>query len=457
MNFQSALKTSFLYVLSLIAYTALGQGQEDIPVYSLEQCIEFALANNQDIKNASLEEALAKAQVGQTISEGLPQITGSAEISNNVIIPVSFLPAFFFDSSIPPDDGRFVPVEFSQKYAGAAGVSLNQLIFDGSYFVGLQAAKTYKELSAKAHIKTKIDVVEAVTKAYYTALINKERTTLLDQNFARLDSLLRETTVMFDNGFAEKIDVDRIKVQFNNLKVERSKIERLLETSYLLLKYQMGMDVYTPIALADQIADITLEVSPQDEGEFDYSDRIEYSQMETNRKLAALDLKNNKVQYLPKISAFAGIGANMSTNFSDEIFDFKDRWFENAAIGARLTLPIFDGLLKSYKIQSNRVQIQQIENQFVRIKNSIELEKSTAKINLMNSLETLEAQEETLELAAEVFRITKIKYQEGVGSNLEVLDAETSFKEAETNYYGALYDALISKVELDKALGILYR
>ncbi len=167
-----------------------------------------------------------------------------------------------------------------------------------------------------------------------------------------------------------------------------------------------------------------------------------------------LDLKNNTVQYLPRLDAnFTyqrnGAGQSFSSTWEGE------NWFTGAFVGLSLTVPIFDGLSKSYKIQQNRVQLRQIENQQAFLEDNIEVERFQSKTNLKNSLKALKVQEENMELAREVYEISRIKYAEGVGSNLEVVEADSALKEAETNYYSALYDALIAKVDLEKALGIL--
>lgn len=444
---------SILTCLSAWPQYLQAQDTGDKVLFTLEECIKYALENNEDVTHAGYARDIAKAQVGETTAQGLPQINGSAELARNLIIQQVIVPAIF----INPDaaEGEVAALPFSTNYTGLVNVSATQMIFDGSYFVGLKAARTFLELSRKDEVKSKIDVTEAVSKAYYAVLVSLERLPLINENYSRLDTLLRETTLMYENGFAEKIDVDRVRVQFNNVKVERQNIERQIILSYSLLKFQMGMGIHEEIALADKLSDIEFEVPDYDFENFGYENRIEYSQMQTNRDLAQLDLRNNTAQYLPKLSAFASYGANMGTNTSSKIFNFDDTWFANSSIGARLEIPIFDGLLKSYRIQNNRIQIAQAENQLRKLKNNIDLEIQQSSINLKNSVEAMEAQKENLALAEEVFRVTKIKFQQGVGSNIEVIDAEIAFKEAETNYFNALYDALVSKVDLQKALGTL--
>lgn len=435
---------------------------------TLEDCLEYAYQNNENLKNAALEQSIAKADVGVTKAQGLPQIDGTISYTNNFAIQRQFLPDFISPSvygvllqegllpegSQIPDPGIF-PAAFGVPHSGNAGITASQMIFDGSYFVGLNAARTYADLMQKEFNQSKVNTTEQVTKAYYTVLVNEERQKLINSNFNRLDTLLNETRIMFENGFAEKIDVDRIRVQFNNAKTERDKINRLAEVSYLLLKFQMGMPIEQEIQLADRISDIDMDLEISEEADFTYTDRIDYAILQVNRDLVNLDMRNNRVQYLPSLTANGSIGYNTGVSEFGEITNFSDRWFQYGFFGASLNIPIFDGLRKYNSIQKNKLQLQQLENQTRQLENNIDLEIVQARVNLQNNIETLAVQQENLELARNVFDVAKIKYQEGVGSNLEVITAEDELQTAETNYFSALYDALIAKVDLEKALGNL--
>lgn len=444
----------FWLQMFLVINFLFGQSSTGDPVtFTLEECLDYAFENSDSIKNAILDQKIAKAQIGETRSAGLPQIDGNASISKSYLMPVQLIPAEFFDPSAPA--GTFAPVQFSPSYIGNASVQWDQLIFDGSYFVGLQAASTYQELSSKATIKTKIDVAEAVTKAYYAALVAQERIALAEENFRRLDTLLRETRIMHENGFAERIEVSRVTVERNNAKVERQKAKRAIQLSFALLKFQMNMALEQPLILGEDLDQIEVSFNDALIHEFEYSDRIEYSQLETNKALAELELKNIQVQYLPKLNAFINVGATMGANESSQLFDFKNSWFENGSFGASLSLPIFDGLNKSYRIQQSKLALQRTDNTFNTLRKSIDLSITQSRIKLQDNVEMLEASRENMALAREVYDVSRIKYQEGVGSNIEVIDAEIAYQQAETNYYNALYDALAAKVELKKALGVL--
>jgi len=441
-----------LLLFTALLVTAVTQGRaQQVSVISLEESIEYALQNNVTVKNAQLDIVASKATVGETTAQGLPQITGNVDVNKNLIVPSQPFPAIFFDPEA--QEGEFVPVQFSPEYSGNLGVTVNQMIFNGSYFVGLQAAKTYRQLAEFDKIKTENDVIENVKKAYYSVLVSQEREELVQANLSRMDTLLKETRVMFETGFSEKIDVSRIQVQYNNLKTELDRARSSTKISLDLLKLQMGMDVNQPLKLAESIADLEMVFDVEPLVDESGMRRVELDQLQTNLNLAKLDLKNNKAQYLPRIDANLnytrmGFGGSLKEIFNSE-------WYPGSVLGVSLEIPIFDGLAKSYRIQQNRVQIKQFQNQLYDQEQRVITEEAEARANLQNGLRALEVQLENRELAMEVFRTTKIKYQEGVGSNFEVVEADAALKEAETNYYSALYDALIARVDLEKALGIL--
>ncbi|MGB3779278.1 MAG: TolC family protein [Tunicatimonas sp.] len=459
---MNLIKLSGLLGLWVIGHTVQAQSVDTVDTsqpMNLEECLAYAFANNANVDNAELERKIADRDVSVTKTQGFPQINANVGYTNNFIIQTTLLEPGgpFGNGGAPGSPPSEEPIEFPFGIANQAlaNVTVEQLIFDGSYFIGLKAARVYTNLARKSLEQTKVVTAEQVTKAYYTALVNQERQTLLNSNYQRLDTLLRETKLMFENGFAEKIDVGRIQVQFNNANTERKQNERLTEVSYLLLKFQMGMPIDQDIALADKISGIDFNFEQAAESNFSYADRTEYAQVLINQNLSKLDLQNNRIQYLPKLTASASYGYNSGASQFADLTNFGDRWFDYGNWGLNLNIPIFDGLRKHHTIQKNKLQLQQLENQAGFLKNQIDLEIVQARVNLQNNLETLEVQQENLELAEEVFEVTKIKYQAGVGSNLEVTEAQNALQSAETNYYNALYSALIARVDLKKALGTL--
>jgi outer membrane protein len=426
---------------------------QDVLRLTLNESIEYALENNVDAKNAMLDIMAAKASITERTSSGLPQINATYDVTHNLAIPIVFVPNEGGFQQ-PDVDSDVLPLRFGVNYSSALVVTLNQMIFDGSYFVGLKAAKTFKLLTEFDKEKSHIDVRETVKKAYYTVLVNNVRKELVDANLGRLDTLLKETQAMYEAGFAEKIDVSRIRVQRNNLLVELKRIEAAYDISIELLKIQMGLPLQFQIKLTETLNELNDPDELFDLLKVEGGRRVEVDQIRTNLELVNLDLKYTTSLYIPKIDFFGTYQRNAAAQSTGLIWE-SDRWFTGAFIGLRMSIPIFDGLQKSAQIRQKRVQLEQLENQKHFVENNIILERFQARTNLENNLHAFRVQQENRELAMEVFRMSKIKFEEGVGSNLEVVEADSALKESESNYFAALYDALIAKVDLEKALGLL--
>jgi len=440
-------------VIIVLPYTFVqAQKTQEVFEFDLQQCIDYALENNSIVKNAKLNEDISDAQVKEYTAIGLPQVNINSGLNYNYKVQRSIVDFSNFDPTLPK--GTEGEIAFGQMYDGNVAISANQLLFDGSFFVGLQAAKTVRELSSKQFVKSEIDVAQNVAKAYFNLLVREEQLLLLEKNSTRLDALLIDIKGMHDQGFVEKIDLSRVQVQYNNLKVQLENTRKYVSLSNELLKFQMGMSQNAKLIIVEKIKDIQFDQSELVERDFSYNERIEYSELQTNLMLVNLDMKSTKMQYLPSLYARFNYGYNTSTSDGGELFK-GNRWLNFGVLGATLAVPVFDGFQKKYKIQRNKLQIQQLENNFEMLENSIDLEIKQAKTNVSNSVESMKAQKENMNLAEEVLRITEIKYKEGVGSNSEVLDADTALKEAQTNYYNALYEALVAKIDLDKAYGTL--
>lgn len=439
---------SLFCLLFFCNFTGLS-AQDSPQQMSLQQCIDFALKNQSSVQNAQLDEYIAQKKVKEILGLGLPQLNGSVDVQDMIQRPTQLLPGEFFGA--PP--GTYIPIQFGTKYNATAGVSASQLIFDGTYLVGVKASTVYVELARKNLSRAKIDAVEAVQKAYYSVVINNERLKLLEANVKRLRKIFQDTKSYQENGFAEKIDVDRLAVTLSNLEVEYEKVTRLLDVSKYLLKFQMGMPVNNQITLTDSLQ-FKAMIDDLD-ANADHNNRIEFSLLETQKDLYRMDIKRHRSGYLPSLAAYGSL-STMAQRNKFNFLDTKEHWYATSVIGARLTIPIFDGFQKSARIQQAKLTLQKVENDQLNLKNLIDFQVSSARITYENSYKTLDAQKKNMDLAQEIARVSQIKYKEGVGSNLEVVTAETELRQAQTNYFDALYNTIIANIDLQKAKGTLY-
>jgi outer membrane protein TolC len=472
----------FALILILLPGVSLGQETQGGQSFTLEQCVQYALDNSINVKNAAIDEKIADGRVKETRGIGLPQIDGKVQLLHNEQLQ-RFFNSFevangFTGGTLPEfpgvDDSDIVALgsPFQLKNSGDASLAISQILFNGSYLVGLKAASAYRELSEKTTTQTKEQTIQQVTKAYYGVLINKDRMQLFDNNINRIDSLLITTRALNQNGFVESIDVDRIQVALNNLQVERDKFQNLQELSVLLLKFQMNYPMEQPMDVAGDISTLNIDENLLNtySANWDYKQRSDYQLMETNRKLQALNLRNTYAGSLPSLVAFANLGYSTQSPTISGLFKTNtpiedmeggggsigpDKWYPYSMMGVTLSVPIFSGLQRTYKVQQAKLALLKVENGFQTLNSAIAMEVKQSAISYQNAIKSLKSQEANRKLASNIARVTKIKYEQGVGSNIEVIDAESSLKEAQINYYNSLYDALVAKVDLDKAYGKL--
>jgi len=442
------MKRILLILLILTSFNLKSQSQK----LSLSECIDLAIENNENLKNSILEEKISKALSNEYLSIGFPQINFDGGIKYNHEVPKSLLDISRFMPGVP--EGTEQEVQFGQAYDGRVDLFVNQMIFNGSYFVGLSAAKELVRLSEKMTERNVIDIYESVSKAYYTTLNTKSRVDLVDSNIDRLDALLKQTKSLYENGFVEKLDLDRIQVSFNNLKSEKIKADRLYDLSLAVLKFQIGISVDKKIELIEEFNEELVTAFTFDLNEFDYSKRIEYSILQTDKNLKFYELKNNRSQYLPQVYANYNYGYNTSASQSNIFFE-SDRWKKFGTFGLQVIVPIFDGFLKRSRINQSKFKIEQVENQMLFLERSINLQINQSLAAYQNSKESLKIASENLVLAQDVYFASEKKYAQGVGSNLELIDSNNSLKIAQNQYYNSLYESIISIIDIKKTLGIL--
>lgn len=435
----------------LTLHTVAQNKSEGIKNLSLKEAIDYAIAHNASNLNAALDIEASKYKKKEIAGMGFPQLSASLDVKDYEKLPTQLLPGQFFGA--PP--GTYIPVQFGVKYNATGAIQASQIVFNSDYIVALQSSKSFLELSEKNYQRSQIETKAAITKAYYTVLVNKERLKLLQANVDRLKKLVEDTKSLNTNGFVEKIDVTRVTVAYNNLLSEKEKIDRLVGLTETVLKFQMGMEIKSQISLTDSLQlDNIPAFDISSSSEFNYKNRIEYSLLESQQRLNELDVKRGKLRYLPSIFLYGNYSAQAQRNDFD-FFDTDKKWYPIFIIGGTISLPLFDGFQNHYRLQQSKVNLLKTVNNMNNLKNAIDLEIETSKSSLLNALNTLNIQKTNTELAQEVYDVAKKKYEHGTGSSIEVMNAETALKEAQTNYYNALYEYFTAKVDYEKATGVI--
>jgi len=420
--------------------------------FSLQDCINYAYENQDSVKNAKLDILSADQKVRETKGQGLPQVNGTISFQDFLKAPATVGPNFLsgapIDQNAPLIQFPFGAVKYNNTYA----LQASQLLFSGTFLVGLQAVKTYKELAERSLNRSRIQTNVAVTKAYYQVLVSNEQVKLLDANINQLKQQVNETTQQNKQGFVEKIDVDRLNVQYNNLVTNRDNVERALTLNYAMLKFQMGMPIGDELTLTDKLSDINLENAALENGVDTtfYRNRIEYQLLETNKKLNELDVKAKKADLLPSVAAVGGYSAVFQENHTRYLYNHM---YPSSYVGLNINIPIFSGFQRDAKVKQSQIEVKKSQNMLDNAKNGLALQATAARVSFVNSLHSLNNQKRNQQLANEVLRVSKIKYGQGVGSSIEVTQAQTALETSDNDYIQALYDALINKVNLDQAYG----
>jgi len=451
------MKHLYLLAACLILYANTGNAQQkQTPAgpynFSLADCINYAYEHQDSVKNAVLDVKNADYKIKETTGIGLPQVNGSISFQDYLKPPATVGPNFL---SGGPIDVNAPLVQFpfgAVKYNNSYSLQASQLLFSGTFIVGLKAVKTFKELYERSLVRSKITTNVNVTKAYYQVLVSGEQVKLLDINIKQLKDQLDQTSAQNKQGFVEKIDVDRLSVQYNNLVTNRENVARAITLYVQMLKFQMGMPIDQDLTLTDKLENIKLDqdVAQNSADTSFYHNRIEYSLLETNVNLNMLDVKDKKAAFLPTVSLNGGYGGVFQENQLKYLYN---HFYMNSYIGLGVNIPIFNGFQRSYQLKQSQVNVQKAQNDLENAKNGLSLQATSARIMFYNSIQSLNNQKRSRELAQEVLRVSKIKYEQGVGSSIEVTTAQSALETADNQYIQSLYDALVSKVDMDKAYG----
>ncbi len=443
--------THHLTVMMLLVLPGMAFGQESTKVMTLEETIEYAMTNNISIKNAFLNIADAEQQIFERRATGIPQVNGTVNYQRYLQVPVQPLPTALveFIRVLNPNGEVQTEGSFFLRNNFNAGINLEAMIFEGSYFVALKAARAYRNFVQQELVSQKREVKNNVINAFLPVVLVNTNLEILDKNIGNLEKLLNETKELYKAGFVEQLDIDRQELSLLNLKTERDNLVRQKENAMSALKFAMGHPIDEALTVAGRLEDMEMEVGDEDlVADINYSGRPEMGLADLNIELNELNLRLNKSYYLPSIRG------NGAYTYSFQGNTFKDGfWAPSAYVGLNLNVPIFDGFDKKAKVQRVKIDLEEAANQKTDLRRGITLEVQTGRTNYLSAREKLESQRKNLSLAERIYNTTQIKYKEGVGSSLEVTQAEQSLYTSQSNYLTALYDVIKAKSDLEQALG----
>ena len=451
----------FFQVVTILLASASVLSAQAPTALTLEEAVQYAMENNIGLERTQLDIADADAQIVERRAIGIPQLSASVNYQYFIDIPTQILPDFispsiygvlFAEELLEPreletSDG--VPAQFGTKHNLTAGLDLNAMLFDGSYFVGLRAAREYRTLVQQQYSAAQYQVEKQVTEAFLPVLLIETNLSTLEQNIQNLSQLLTETRALYEEGFVELLDVDRLVLSLDNLETERDKLARQKEQAVnglkMVLGYPMDAELVVEGSIPDMLdsmdeADLVSAVNPQA--------RPDYLAAQTGSELNELNVRLNKSMYLPSLYAF---GSYQQSLFANELSEGE--WFPTTVVGLNLQIPIFDGLYKKAKVQRAQLGLENSRSQIAELEQYINLEVTNARLAVENAMQTLQDREQNLALANRIYETTQVKYREGVGSSLEINQAEQSLYNSQLNYNMALYELLVAQLALEQAMG----
>jgi outer membrane protein len=445
MNRMTINRNVLLLMILFSSTTIMAQQKNE---FSVKQAVEYGIKNSVAVKNALLDIQIQQQTNKEFTANAYPQVSAGGTFQDFIDIPTSLLPGEL--AGQPP--GTKVPIQFGTKYNATGSIDGSQLLFDGQVFVGLQARSAAMQFATKNSEVTAEGIKANIYKIYYQIAVGKKQATSIDANIERFEKLLHDVTEIYKQGFAEKLDIDKVQVQLNNLKVEKIKIDNQLEAGNAGLKFLMNMSQKDVLILTDTVSEASLKDNVLDE-KFDYNNRKEIQLLNIASKLGEYNIKRYKLSRLPTVAAFASYQKNAQRTTFD-LFG-KGDWFATSLVGLKINIPIFDGFARKAKITKAKLELEKTKNNISQFKELIDFDVNSANIKMKNALLTIDNQKENVTLAEKVYNTTKKKYEAGLGSNQEIYNAQTDLKVAQTNYYAALYDAVIAKIDYLKAVGRL--
>ena len=453
-------------------FTFSVKAQEKTLQLSLDEAIAFALENSYNAKAAKNDIKSANEKVWETTAIGLPQINAAVDYQNFLKQPVSLLPAAAFDNTSstvstvedyfdlqanrePTAPGGFIPVVFGTPQNMNATVTLTQLLFDGSYLVGLQASKTFLKITTQAEEKTELLTREAVVNAYGNVLVTQSSISILESNIKILQKNYDDAKKIYENGLNEEEDVEQLEITLGNLKNQLKSVQRMEEIAYQMLNLALGSSINTALILTDTLESLATEniqlglISEP----FNVNNHIDFRIAENNREGSLLNVKLEKSKYLPTLSAFVNYGTQaFSDSFS--FFDGDQRWFESSLLGVSLNVPIFSSFSRKSKVSQAKLELETADIRLEETKQRLSLQAQKAQNDYQFSIENYQTAKKNVGLAERIEKKQRIKFFEGISSSFDLLQAQNQLYSQQQSYIQSMLDVISTKAALENALNL---
>ncbi|MFL0071346.1 TolC family protein [Tenacibaculum maritimum] len=440
-----------LYVLCMFFVVGTMSSQNKEMSLSMQEAIDYAIKNSYTTKVAENDVKAAIKKRWETIATGLPQINGEVNYINNLKQPVSLLPG----EIVNKEKGTFVPVTFGTKQTMNATVTLNQLLFDGTYLIGLQSAKTYLKISKQAKEKTILATKEAIINAYGNVLITEKTIEILERNKKVLEKNFNDAKKINENGLNEEEDVEQLEITLGNVESSLRNAIRLKGMAYQMLNLSLGNSINTKLVLTDNLdslmlTNIDLELLTKT---FNLEKHIDFRIAENDRKSKYLLMRLQQSKALPSLGAFLNYGAAANSNTFSFLDESQD-WFKSSVLGISLKIPLFSSLGRSAKTAQAKIALASADIRLEEIKQKLSLQAEAAKSEYQLSIENYETAKRNLELAERIEKKQQIKFFEGISTSFDLYQAQNQLYSQQDKYVQSMLNVVAKKAKLENALNI---
>ncbi len=443
-------KINYLISSLIVAFLLITTtNAQEVKKFSLKEAQIYALENNYTVKNTSTDVEIAKKRVKENLALGLPQVSAGASYTNNIELPTMLIPGQFFGI----DSVEFLPIQFGTEHNAAWNASVSQLIFSGQYIVGLMASQAYVDLIEASQEKSEIETKYLISKLYYPVIILQENKVFFDSTLINLKKMLYESEEYYKNGFIEDTDLDQLQLLIHNMETTITNINNQVTIATNMLKYQMGLKAADSIILTDKLDDLMDEVNREYllNSPFDYNNHIDYKVFKNQERMAVLDLKLKKSEYLPNLSAFYTYQQNAQRNKID--FTASDQpWFTSQILGINLNVPIFSSGNRKFRVQQSQLQLDKLKVSDEQLKQGLSLKIITLKSDFNNSFLIYSNKKLSLGNAEKIYEKNEMKYKEGLVSSLDLSQSYNQYLTSQIDYLGSILDLLNKKTDLEKEL-----
>jgi outer membrane protein TolC len=446
------MKTLKLFLLALLPISLIPTSiwAQALPL-SLKEAQELAMDSSYASRNAKFNTEKKIKEVKEVLGIGLPQVNASGEYNQFLQIPVSVIPSQFLGG----EEGNLTEVEFGVPYNFTGSITASQLIFDGTYIIGLKASKTVVELAEQEQLKTEQEVRLQVAEAYHTVLLAEANLKILSDNLDNLNKTLSDTRALYENGLTEEQDVDQILLNRNQIQINYDNSQRLLEIAQQTLNFIIGLPLSREVVLTDKIEDLVQLNNDESylSRKPDLGNHPDYLLARTNVEIQNLTLSGEKAAYYPSLTGFINY-QQQAQRLDFNFFDTSQPWFPASTFGVQLNVPIFSGFQRNARRQQAEIGVEQSLMQLTQVTESLNLEIERTRGNFLNALKTWKNQKESQELAQRILDKTNIKYAEGIATSFELNVAQSQLLNEQNKYITAAFELLTAKQELDRALNI---